>query len=371
MKKLLKFISFIIILPMLFLAAPAVYAQQADFGLDEYDYHLPQSVIDELDQNGVTPESVSPDTLSVQSILSYILGLFTGSLDAPIKLTVSLLTVILLAALANVMSDTAGGARQVFSLVSVLASAAMTLSPVSSAIASSAEVIKGGSAFLQGFIPAFAGMLAMSGQVTAAAAINTLVMAGAQLFSILSANIIMPASSCIMGLTLAGAADPDLKLATLADGAKKVIIWGLGLIMTVFVAVLGLQSFITLPADGIAIKTARFTVANSVPFIGGTVSDALSVMQGGINMIRNNFGSFGIIAGAVLMLPTLTQVVLYRLSLTVCAAAGDMFGLSALTGLLKGAESVMSIILAVLVCFMLILVISISLMIFVGMGAVV
>ncbi|MCH5323639.1 MAG: stage III sporulation protein AE [Eubacterium sp.] len=344
-------------------------AERPDFGLDEYDYNLPTEVADELEQNGITPESVSIEALSAENVVDYIIKLLIGSLQDPIKLTVSVFAVILLCGIANVLSESAGeNMKNIFSLVSVLVGAAMLLTPISAAIAAVGDVVRGGSVFLEGFIPAFAGMMAMSGQVTTAAVINTVVMAGAQIYSLLAANLIVPAASCIMGITIAGSVNPELKLNTIAETAKKIIIWGLGLIMTVFVALLGLQSFITLPADGIAIKTARFTVANGVPFIGGTISEALSVMQGGINIIRNNFGSFGIIAGALLILPSIASTLCSKLALSVCAAASDMFGLTALTGLLKSAESIMSIILAVLVCFMLIAVISVSLMLFIGMG---
>ncbi len=371
MKKKVKiFISmFSALFLMIALSLPVSAQPPPDLGLDEYDWQLPEEVSDDLEQNGVTPESIAPDFLSVDSALKYIFGLFTDSVSGPIKLTVSVIALILLCAVSDILCDTAGkDLHGVFSLVSVLVGAALLMLPISSLISSTGELVKAGCLFVEGFIPAFAGMIALGGRITAAAAVNTVVMAGAQAFAILASNIIMPAASCIMGVTLAGSVDPELKLGTLAEAAKKIIIWGLGLTMTLFVALLSLQSFITLPADGIAIKAARFTVANGVPFIGGTVSDALSVMQGGINVIRSNFGSFGIIAGGAMMLPSMVSVLLYKLAMSVSAAVSDMFGLPPLTGLLKCSESILSIILAVLVCFMLIIVISVSLMIFIGTG---
>lgn len=140
--------------------------------------------------------------------------------------------------------------------------------------------------------------------------------------------------------------------------------------MTVFVALLAMQSFITVPSDNVGIKAARFTVSNGVPFIGGAVSDSLSVMYGGIGIIRNNFGVFGIITGGVLILPSIISVLCYKLAFSLAASFSDLFGISQQTGLMKCAEGVSSIITAMLVSFLLMAVISISLMIFMAGGAV-
>lgn len=370
MKKNVKIIlTFTALILLLLLTSVNAAAQQPDLGLEDYVASLPPEVSDSLEESGITPDSISPDALSAQNVFDKLLSLVIGSLGDPIKLTVSILMIVLLCGIANALSESAGKNMQsVFSIVSVLVGAAMLISPVSSAINAASELVNAGKVFLEGFIPAFAGILLIGGQVNTSVVINSVVMAGAQLFAIISSGIIVPASSCIMGVTIAGSVDPELKLNAIAETAKKIVIWGLGLIMTVFVALLGLQSFITLPADGVAIKAARFTVSNGVPFIGGTVSDALSVMQGGINLIRSNFGSFGIVAGAMLILPSMISAACFKLALSLCSAVCDMFGLPALGGLLKSAESIMSIILAVLVCFMLMVVISISLMIFIGMG---
>ena len=199
---------------------------------------------------------------------------------------------------------------------------------------------------------------------------NTVVMGGAQGYMQLASKILMPVSMSILGISLAGSVCGELKLETLAQAVKKTVIWILGLIMTVFVALLAMQSFITVPSDNVGIKAARFTVSNGVPFIGGAVSDSLSVMYGGIGIIRNNFGVFGIITGGVLILPSIISVLCYKLAFSLAASFSDLFGISQLTGLMKCAEVVSSIITAMLVSFLLMAVISISLMIFMAGGAV-
>ena len=87
-------------------------------------------------------------------------------------------------------------------------------------------------------------------------------------------------------------------------------------------------------------------------------------MQGGLAIIRNNFGTFGIISGAVIVIPPLIECLLYKLALSFCGGLSDTFGTGPEGTVIKSAEGVMSVILAMLACFLLMTVVSLSLMLF-------
>ena len=360
--------TFILLIVLLTAAAfpYRAYAEESVI-IDGYSADIPPELEKSLSDAGITPQSIDSEALSVDKVISNV----TGSIKSPLKLLISLISVTLLCSIANVFADnTSGNLKTVFSLVSVLACSTITVSAASDSLTAASKTLESGSVFLASFIPAFAGILATSGHVSSAAMFNTVVMGGAQGYMQLASKILMPVSMSILGISLAGSVCGELKLETLAQAVKKTVIWILGLIMTVFVALLAMQSFITVPSDNIGIKAARFTVSNGVPFIGGAVSDSLSVMYGGIGIIRNNFGVFGIITGGVLILPSIISVLCYKLAFSLAASFSDLFGISQLTGLMKCAEGVSSIITAMLVSFLLMAVISISLMIFMAGGAV-
>ena len=360
--------TFILLIVLLTAAAfpYRAYAEESVI-IDGYSADIPPELEKSLSDAGITPQSIDSEALSVDKVISNVTGMLWESIKSPLKLLISLISVTLLCSIANVFADnTSGNLKTVFSLVSVLACSTITVSAASDSLTAASKTLESGSVFLASFIPAFAGILATSGHVSSAAMFNTVVMGYMQLAS----KILMPVSMSILGISLAGSVCGELKLETLAQAVKKTVIWILGLIMTVFVALLAMQSFITVPSDNVGIKAARFTVSNGVPFIGGAVSDSLSVMYGGIGIIRNNFGVFGIITGGVLILPSIISVLCYKLAFSLAASFSDLFGISQLTGLMKCAEGVSSIITAMLVSFLLMAVISISLMIFMAGGAV-
>ena len=342
-------IKTLILLIVLLTAAAFPYRAYAEESviIDGYSADIPPELEKSLSDAGITPQSIDSEALSVDKVISNVTGMLWESIKSPLKLLISLISVTLLCSIANVFADnTSGNLKTVFSLVSVLACSTITVSAASDSLTAASKTLESGSVFLASFIPAFAGILATSGHVSSAAMFNTVVMGGAQGYMQLASKILMPVSMSILGISL------------------------LGLIMTVFVALLAMQSFITVPSDNVGIKAARFTVSNGVPFIGGAVSDSLSVMYGGIGIIRNNFGVFGIITGGVLILPSIISVLCYKLAFSLAASFSDLFGISQLTGLMKCAEGVSSIITAMLVSFLLMAVISISLMIFMAGGAV-
>lgn len=368
MKAIIKIIT-VFVTALVMLAVPFCAGAQDSTILDGYSADIPQELDRQLSAAGITPQSIDSNTLSLDKVVSNVTGMLWDSIQSPLKLLVSLLGITLLCSAANVFADNSGNLKTVFSVVSVLACSTLTVTAASDSLAAASKTLESGSVFLASFIPAFAGILATSGHVTSAAMFNTVVMGGAQCFTQLASKILMPVSMSILGVSLAGSVCSELKLSALAEAVKKTVIWILGLIMTIFVALLAMQSFITVPSDNVGLKAARFTVSNGVPFIGGAVSDSLSVMYGGIGLIRNNFGVFGIIVGGALILPSILSVLCYKLAFSV-AAFSDLFGISQLTGLLKCAEGVSSIIMAMLVSFLLMAVISISLMIFMAGGAV-
>ncbi len=366
MKK--RILKIFLLLPIFFLVtftSAIAFAELPDFGLSEYDYSLPENVTDELYSNGITPDSVDMKAFDIGGAVNYLWEQFCIYIVSPLKLFISILIVVLICSFLGTISDTADmTVKKLFYLICILSGAAIITVNVSEVIAYGERTLEQGKVFMSSFIPAFAGVISMTGRVTSAMVLNSFIMGGIQLFMQLATGIILPFGVCMMGITLAGSFDSGLKLSAFCDGIKKVVIWLLGILMTVFVAMLGLQTFITSGADSIGLKATKFTVSNAVPFIGGAISESLSVMLGGVSVIKSNFGVFGVIAGAMLLLPSVITTLCYKFVLSIARSLSEMFSTDGISQVIKGAENVISIVLALLCCFLLMIVICVSLMIF-------
>lgn len=146
-------------------------------------------------------------------------------------------------------------------------------------------------------------VIAVMGKAATAAAVNTVTLGAAQFFSQLAVVFLSPVCGTVMGLSVTGAIHPELNISRLAELIKKVSVWGLSLLMTVFMSILSAQTFVRNAADSVLIRTAKFAVSSGVPIVGGTISDAVNTVSASLSLLHSGIGTYGIIAVLVMILP--------------------------------------------------------------------
>lgn len=352
---------FCVLVVLLFVASP-FYAQAESVDMQEelndllqeaedITDALPSEVADELAEKGITINGGAAD-ISFTDAIKYIWQELKTGAAKPLRLLSALCGVALLCALADSFSHD-GALKGTFAALGALAGSGMAVAAMSDVLNNTLSLLSDAAAFMLVFIPAFAGIAAVLGCVGGAAAVNTAFLAVTQLFSQLSVNFLAPLCGSIMGLSVAGTASPELDLTQLAGGVKKLVMWALGLMMTIFTSVLSLQTFVANASDSALLRTAKFMVSTGVPIVGGTISDAIYTVQGGLILIKNSVGIYGILAVAVMTLPMIMTALCYKLSLMCAAMFSEVFGQAKLAALFRSFESVMAIILAVICCFLL------------------
>ena len=365
MKKAFRVILFIIVLVALSVGASA----EENFGADEIESALPEQARDYLDEADISPDNNGILNVSAESLLDVLWNTVSGELTKPLKMLASLSGVIILMALADTMRDSASkSGGEAFRIVGVLAGAGMMTGYISECVISAATTVEAVSTFMLTFIPVFAGIVAINGQITTATIYNAVLIGASQVFSQLCTMFIMPMSSAILGISAAGSVNGDLHIDRLAELIKKIVFWGLSLLVTLFVGLLSLQSFVTVSADNVTMKAAKFAVSTTIPIVGGAVSEALSTVKSTMGIMKGSIGTFGMISGALVILPSLVSAFCFKLALFIAGAVSDLFGTKALTELIKSGECVMSIVIAVLFCFMLLLSVSTAVILFSGAG---
>jgi len=336
-----------------------------DFGQADITGALPEEVAELM-------ETVTVTELTFSAVVSEIWGLFLGEITKPLMMLLSLVGVILLCAVAETLRGTggksAGSAKTAFEMAGVLAGAGIMSAGIADAVLRTSQTLTASSAFMLVFIPILAGIMAVMGQVLSANLFNGAVIMAAQVFSQVMVMVLMPLAVSILGVSIAGAVNPDLKTERLAGTVKTIVVWALGLLTTVFVGLLTIQSLVSGNADSVAMRAVKFTISGGVPFVGGMFGDALGVVNGSMGVLKSTTGAFGMIAIAVTCLPALLSVITYRIALNIASAVSAMFGANRLESLLKSGESVLSITFAMLACFMLIMLVSVALMIRIGSG---
>ena len=358
--------------------APSAQAEQWDLsgqleaaGADELWQALPGDAETLLDRSGVTGIDVG-QLLSLEpgEFLRTVGALVLERVRQPLAVFAAVLGTVLLCALLEALRTSLweGALATVFGAVSVVCVSAAVAGPVSSCIVQTAAAIRDCANFMAAFIPVFASIVTVGGQAVTATTYTTFLFAACQVVSQVVSTTLVPLLGVYLAFCMVGNLAPGLQVNAVAKAVRTVVTWALGLLLTLFVGLLSLQTMVASSSDTVASKAAKFLIGTFVPVVGGALSDALSTTQGYLRLLKTAVGAFGILAAALTFLPVLLQTVAWYLAVGAAAAASELMGVEQVGELLKGAGSALGILIAVLLCFALLVIISTSLVLLVAAG---
>ena len=192
---------------------------------------------------------------------------------------------------------------------------------------------------------------------------NVLLFGACQGISSLLQAAFVPVISCYLSLAIVTEVVPQMGLAGIVSGFKKLITWALGLTMTLFVGLLSLQSAVAGGGDNVAVKTTKFMISSLIPGVGGSLSELFMATQGCVQLVKSTVGAAGIVIAVLTFLPVLLRVALWQLVTAAGGIVGEMLGAGELSRLLKSVGSALSVMLAITLDYAMLFIVSTSLMI--------
>ena len=346
------------------------------FGIDE-DF-TEEVMGDETDaarflrENGITADSADGITgLSPRTVFAYIWDKAKNSVTEPQGVLIAALFVIIFSAAAGAFSDSVGegASGEVCRIISVLGAVATVAPAAEKCIETAETTLTSGGDFMLCYVPVFASIAAAAGNVTSAAAYNASIIVAAKAAVEIMSQILMPVLSVCMAMGIVDSITSTVNLSAVTELLKK---WSgilIGLIMTVFMGLLSVQSVVGASTDTIASKAAKFVVSNCIPIVGSAVADAYSTVRAGLGMLRGAAGAFGVIAFMLIILPPIIETGCMYFAMALSGALAELFGAKELACFFRSAGAVFSIIIAVLACFAVMFSVSTIILMSVGLTA--
>ncbi|MEE0930335.1 MAG: stage III sporulation protein AE [Acutalibacteraceae bacterium] len=381
MKKFI-FILVLIIFTMFFTIT--VYADEEAIGYTQEDIYnsqyelsgadalideLPKEIREELENIGVSsPSWQQLNSLSFFDIFSNIINTFQKKSITPLNCVVKIMGVIMLVALIDSVKSTIASSSliSVLNSVAVLAVSIILIRPISQTIYYSATVIKISSDFMLIFVPIMVAIMLAMGQSVQGASNYTMVMGAGTVVSQISENILVPLLNIFMGMSVVSGISQKVNLNGFCELVNKVVKWVLTFTMSVFTAILTMQSFISSSADSAGTKATRFAINSFVPLVGGALSEAYQTVRGCMGMLKSGVGVFAILATGTVYLPSIISCVLWLVSINIAIALADVFNMGQIIKLLRSVAIVINVLIAILLCCMMIFIVSSTIMLIVG-----
>lgn len=279
---------------------------------------MPEFSVEQL----LTETTSGQGRISVKGIIFRLLELLLGE----IRRTVSLL--VFIPAIA-VLSTYISGMHRGFQSKGATSAAFFVSYTVMAGIAATAfvETVRCGqgaieniSVFMRGLIPVALASLAASGAVISATTFEMVLMSVIEITELAVEKFFLPLVMMSAALNIANNISKTLNAEKLVQLINKTVKWGIGIMMTVFVGITGLQGIASGSADGLTVKVTKFAASNLIPMVGGILAETVETVMNCSVVIKNAVGIIGIIIVIVIAVLPLVKVTACLIIFRVCAA---------------------------------------------------
>ena len=114
----------------------------------------------------------------------------------------------------------------------------------------------------------------------------------------------------------------------------------------------------------------RFTLNSFIPIVGSALSDAYKTVQGSVNLLKSGLGIFVIVSIAFVFLPIILNSLLWIFTLSAGKLLAEILDINQVKDLLEGVGTVLSTLLAIVLCIMSVYIISTALVLLMGGGGI-
>lgn len=343
----------------------------SDFGADNLYSSLSNEAKDSLVRMGVmSPSAESLENVSVNSVLAEILREVSNQVGDVVSVSVMIIGVMLIYSIVQGLgsSFSSSSAKEVLSVVSSLSVACILVVPLTEIIGKSGEIIKLSSDFMLTYIPVMVAVLMACGRTLSGAGYYSLMVFYAEFITQVSSSVIVPALNVFLGISVSASLVPEMRLRGLLNTFSKAVKWLLSFMFTIFSALLTFRTLIAASADSVSTRAVRYTMSSFVPVIGAALSEAYRTVSGSFALLRSGVGVFAIFAVFIMFLPIIIKLSLWMFSIGILRNVAQIVDLSVPCELLSAVGSVLTVILAVIICIAALYIISTALIITAGGG---
>ncbi len=192
------------------------------------------------------------------------------------------------------------------------------------------------SALMTGLLPVMGTLYALGGNVTAAASNEGILLLFLNVCDYVTAAVTPAVCGVCMAFALLDGFGGGLQVrfAPIGGMIKRWYTTLLGFVMFLLGIALSTQSVLAASADSLGMKGIKYAVGQMLPVVGGAVSGTLGTVAAGVSLLRSVSGVCGVILVGLLLLPTLVQLLLFRMCYQTAATVATMLGCDGEAGLL-------------------------------------
>lgn len=294
-----------------------------EFSYDDMISSVDSSVIEVLNEMGITEVSYeSIFSVTPKKIFDSLYEMFKSSLKEAFKCFLTVTGVMALMALITNISRS----PETVTLIGSCCVSCFLLVPLLSLITRSFSVLESLSVFTTSFAGVFCAVSSASGGVVQGTSFLGMNVALNSLLSLILSSIAEPLSNVMCALSFLSCFNIKTFSERMSDLIKRVYIFILGVLTTVFSGVSGIKSILGASADTVATRGVKFLVGRSIPLVGGVVSESYHSVMASLQLIKSTVGVFGILTVVIIVCPVVLELFIWCFTLNFISTMGDVLG---------------------------------------------
>ncbi len=172
-------------------------------------------------------------------------------------------------------------------------------------------------------LPIMIPLLISMGGISSGGILNPVIIGAVTGFNFIMQHIVLPLVFLSAIFILINSITEKNYVKKLSVFLRKCALFITGLTITVFTGITAVQSIVTKSADGILIKTARFSISNFVPIVGKFAADSLDTVISCIGVIKSAIGVIGIIVILSLLILPVAKILAIAVVYKIIAIAAE------------------------------------------------
>lgn len=284
---------------------------EESFGIDTYinevSEYVKSSGLEGIDLSSIAQDLITTKGLDYKSIVVKIISLFSKEILSTIKSASSIFIIIIIMALLSSLDiDDKGDITKMAKLTCFIAISTITVLNFIDVINMFKSVVSTLTTIMQVVSPFLMSLLIASGAITTTGIVQPLLLFISSFIGFLVNYVVFPLFTISVAFNIISTVSENISFNKMSSMFSSSAIWIIGVMLTLFLGVLSLESSISSSVDSLAIKTTQSAVSNFVPVVGKFFSDSFETVVGATKIIGKVGGGIGIIATIIVaMVPIL------------------------------------------------------------------
>ncbi len=312
----------------------------------EFIESLPEEIKKELPEGG---EARSLEEYDFDFFAKAVLNAIKSAILPAVGTVSILLGIVILAAVFHIFSKSVGSGNleSVFSFCASLCTALAVFGAIKGVFDSVDRLLSSVSNTMMAIVPAMEAVHIASGNLTTAVVsstgINLMIGFTQSLFS----KIISPAVYTLFILCVVSSVTKNKGMEFMVRTLKGLITGTVIAIMALMTFVLALQTMASTAGDSVTSKAVKFAIGTYIPIVGGSISEAFSVLSASMGVLKSFCGITAIAALIIAFLAPFANILISRIAIGLSGAVSQVLGCEREGALLSECKGICDLLIAV------------------------